>query len=422
MREEVNIESKVLKIAKKAKQATKTLSKLSSDEKEKLLMEFSEALMKEKESVVKANKKDLKLASETGLSNAMIDRLRLDESRIENMAQCLKEIASLPDPAGEVIKMWRRPNGLRIGKLCVPIGVIGIIYESRPNVTSDCIGLCLKSGNSVILRGGKEAINSNLEIFEILHKKAVSLGLPEGCFNIIDITDRKAVEILLKASDYVDLIIPRGGGNLIRTVTQKSQIPVIKHYKGVCHIYVDEGADLKMSEEICLNAKVQKPCVCNAMETLLIHKNIAGVFLPKISKRLENSGVELRGCKLSRKLVKSVKKATEEDWYEEYLDLILSIKVVDNFQQAIDHINTYGSSHSDAIITKDYKRALRFLHEVDSACVYVNASTRFTDGNQFGLGAEMGISTDKIHARGPMGVKELTTYKYIILGDGQIRR
>jgi len=418
----MNIEKKILDIAKKAKKATRVLSKLNPDVKEKLLIKMSEALIDKSDIIIKANKKDVKSALASGLSSAMVDRLRLNKKRIKEMADCLRDISQLPDPVGKVIKVWERPNGLRIGKLCVPIGVIGIIYESRPNVTSDCMGLCLKSGNSVILRGGKESINSNIAIFKTLHKKALSIGLPEGCFNMIDFTDKQAVDIMLSANDYIDLIIPRGGENLIRAVVEKSKIPVIKHYKGVCHVYVDKDADQEMARDICCNAKVQKPGVCNAMETMLVHKDIANTFLPGVVKKLKQAGVEIRGCTRVKKIVKNIKKAQKEDWYEEYLDLILSVKIVDSLNQAINHILKYGSRHSDAIITKDYDKALRFLNEVDSACVYVNASTRFTDGNQFGLGAEIGVSTDKIHARGPMGISELTTYKYIILGSGQVRK
>lgn len=418
----MDIENKVEEITTRARKSVSVLCRLSSDKKEEVLKKMADELVNNAGFVIQENEKDLNTASEINLSGAMIDRLKLDNSKIKSMAGSLKEIASLSDPVGEVKKMWRRPNGLKVGRLTVPIGVIGIIYESRPNVTSDCIGLCLKSGNSVVLRGGKEAINSNKAIFRILHDKAIESELPEGCFNFIDFTDREAVEVLLKDTKNVDLIIPRGGEGLIKVVTQKSQVPVIKHYKGVCHTYVDKYADLEMARKVCYNAKVQKPGVCNAMETMLVHKDIAEEFLPTMIEKFNIDKVELRGCSKSQQIDKRIKKASYEDWDKEYLRLILAVKVVENFQQAVDHITKYGSNHSDAIITENYSLALKFLQQIDSACVFVNASTRFTDGNQFGLGAEMGVSTEKIHARGPMGVNELTTYKYIVLGNGQIRK
>jgi len=339
------------------------------------------------------------------------------------MAGSIEIIAGLEDPVGSMERLTKRPNGLLIGKMRVPIGVIGIIYESRPNVTTDCVALCLKSGNCIILRGGTEAINSNIAIFDILNRVSLSNGVPQGTLNYIRNTDRKAVDILLGLQGLVDLIIPRGGESLIKEVTKKSKIAVIKHYKGVCHTYIDEESNLNMAESIAYNAKVQRPGVCNAMETLLVHRDIAMRFLPPLAKRLTEAGVELRGCPLTRKILvrRNVKKALESDWRAEYLDLILSIKVVGGLSEAIQHINKYGTSHSDAIVTENYVNAMKFLQEVDSSSVYVNASTRFTDGYEFGKGAEMGISTDKLHARGPMGLEELTTYKYVIFGDGQIR-
>jgi glutamate-5-semialdehyde dehydrogenase len=318
--------------------------------------------------------------------------------------------------------MWKRPNGLIIGKMRVPIGVIGIIYESRPNVTADCASLCLKSSNAVILKGGKESINSNLAIYSILRDVLKKSGLPQECIGMVSSTERKAVEYLLKMDSYVDLIIPRGGEGLIRMVAQNSRIPVIKHYKGVCHVYVDKAADFKKAIDICVNAKVQRPGVCNAMETLLVDKKIANEFLPLIIREMMSYGVEIRGCKTTKAIIPDIRLAKESDWYEEYLDLILSVRVVKGVDGAIEHITKYGSSHSDAIVTEDYRTALKFLKEVDSACVYSNASTRFTDGYQFGFGAEIGISTDKIHARGPMALEELTSYKYIIFGSGQTRK
>jgi glutamate-5-semialdehyde dehydrogenase len=318
--------------------------------------------------------------------------------------------------------MRQRPSGLKVGKLRVPLGVIGIIYESRPNVTADAVGLCIKSGNSIILRGGSEAINSNIAISNILMKSAIDAGLPEGCIQLVEITDRQAIMDLIKLDQYIDLLVARGGFELIKVITENATIPVAKHSAGVCHTYVDTGADLKMAEDISFNAKVHRPGVCNAMETLLVHKAVAEKFLPPMIKRYKDAGVEIRGCAETKKIVPDVLDATEEDWYTEYLDLILSIKIVKDIDEAIDHIMTYGSHHSDAIVTEDYSRSMRFLNEVDSAAVYVNASTRFTDGNEFGLGAELGISTQKLHSRGPMGLEDLTSQKYIIFGNGQVRQ
>jgi glutamate-5-semialdehyde dehydrogenase len=337
------------------------------------------------------------------------------------MADSLVELAKLHDPVGEVIKAWRRPNGLWIHKVRAPIGVVAIIYESRPNVTADCIGLCFKSGNSVILRGGSESLRSNLAIFNVLNDVVMKQGIKAGVINLIATADRKAIDELLKQDAYIDLVIPRGGEGLIRHVAQISRIPVIKHYKGICHVYVDDWADLNMALAICFNAKVQRPGVCNAMESMLVHKDVAVRFLPGMIRKFRAAQVEIRGCALTRKIVKDVKLAREKDYATEYLDLILSVKVVSDLAEAIGHINQYGSRHSDSIVTENYDNALAFLRGVDSACVYVNASTRFTDGNQFGLGAEIGISTDKLHARGPMALEELTTYKYMIFGNGQIR-
>ena len=351
----------------------------------------------------------------------MIDRLALNEKRINEMSQGLIEVAALPDPVGEVIKMWQRPNGMVVGKMRVPIGVIGIIYESRPNVTADATSLCLKAGNAVILRGGSEAINSNKAIVKILRDAAKTAGLDENAITFIDIPEREAVMEMLKLEGIIDLIIPRGGEGLIRTVTANSRIPVLKHYKGVCHVFVDRNADLKMAEDICFNAKVQRPGTCNAMETMLVDKKIAKAFLPSIIKRFKDAKVTLKGCPETRKIDRSIAAVKEEDFYMEYLDLILNVKVVRDMDEAIEHIAKYGSAHSDAIVTENYEKAMRFLREVDSSAVFVNASTRLNDGYQFGLGAEIGISTDKIHARGPMGLEELTCTKFIVLGDGQIR-
>ena len=406
-----------------AQQASRFMHGLSSETKNRVLTAMAENLISGKSAILKANRKDVLKAKAGRQTKAFIDRLQLDDKRIAGMSDSLIEISKLTDPVGEVIKAWRVPNGLWIHKVRVPIGVIAIIYESRPNVTSDCIGLCFKSGNSVILRGGSEALNSNLAIYAALKKAADCFDIPQGAMNVVDTADRRAVDILLKLDNYIDLVIPRGGESLIRRVVVSSRIPVIKHYKGICHVYVDECADLNKAENICFNAKVQRPGVCNAMETMLVHQDIAARFLPGMIKKFRDAGVKIRGCALTAKIAKiGVKLATDKDFHTEYLDLILSVKVVQSLDQAITHINHYGTRHSDSIVTEDYNNALKFLRGVDSACVYANASTRFTDGNQFGMGAEIGISTDKLHARGPMALEELTTYKYMIFGDGQIRK
>ncbi|MDD5072750.1 MAG: glutamate-5-semialdehyde dehydrogenase [Candidatus Omnitrophica bacterium] len=415
------LKNDMIAIARDAKKASLLMGHISSAVKEKALLAMADGLEENKSAVFAANKKDVKAAAAKKLSPAFIDRLTLNEKRIKSMAASLRQVASQHDPIGEVIKMWTRPNGLWIGKLRVPLGVIGVIYESRPNVTADCIGLCLKAGNCAILRGGSEAINSNIAIFDILNGAAKENGIPDGAISLVKTTDRKAVHILLTLSDYVDLIIPRGGESLIKEVAQRSKIPVLKHYKGICHVYVDEDADLNMAEKICFNAKVQRPSVCNAMETLLVNEDVAARFLPSMAKKYKEAGVEIRGCPMTRRIVKGIKAATEKDWSTEYLGLIISIKVVKGPHEAIEHINKYGTKLSDAIVTENYHNAVEFLRKVDSAAVYVNASTRFTDGGEFGFGAEIGISTDKFHARGPVGVEELTSYKYIIYGDGQVR-
>ena len=409
----------IFNLAKKAKNASYELAVLSGAIKNRALIRMAGSLKAKSKEILLANKKDL--AKARGLSKAMRDRLSLNEARIRLMADSLREVAGLKDPVGEVIEGGLRPNGLWIQKVRVPIGVVAIIYESRPNVTSDCIGLCLKSGNVCILKGGSEAINTNRVIYQILKNAAVESGIPDEAINFVDTTEREALTELLGLSDSIDLVIPRGGEGLIRFVQDYSKIPVIKHYKGVCHTYVDRCADLKMAEEICFNAKTQRPGVCNAMETLLVHNEASCDFLPGMIKRYTQAVVEIRGCAKTIKLVRGIKKAKELDWSVEYLDLILSVKVVDSLDQAIKHINHYGSHHSDSIITEKYDNAREFLNKVDSACVYVNASTRFTDGYEFGMGAEIGISTDKLHARGPMALQELTSYKYMVFGNGQIR-
>ncbi|RJP59592.1 MAG: glutamate-5-semialdehyde dehydrogenase [Deltaproteobacteria bacterium] len=417
----MSIESQVLNIAKDSKAASKELSNLSSKKKKDVLIKMSTELLNYAQLLKQENENDLENAKEKGLSDAFIDRLTLSDSTIQSMAEGLRDVAALPDPVGEVTRMWRRPNNLLVGKVRIPLGVIGIIYESRPNVTADAAGLCLKSGNAVILRGGSEAINSNLAIARILQDVIQKEGIPKEAIQVIPITDRAAVNEMLKLEDYIDVIIPRGGEELIRFVVQNSRIPVIKHYKGVCHIFVDESADFSMAEDIVINAKVQRPGVCNALETLLVHKDIASDFLPSMIQKLQDRGVEIRGCPRALQTVPSVKQANEEDWYEEYLDLILSVKVVDGLDEAISHITRYGSLHTEAIVTSNYENSQRFLKEVNSSVVLVNASTRFNDGNQLGLGAEIGISTTKLHAFGPMGLEELTTCKFIVYGNGQIR-
>jgi glutamate-5-semialdehyde dehydrogenase len=418
------LKKEITNMAKNAALAARQAQAISSDTKDQILREMADALTAKTKELIKANKVDLKAAQNASLSRPMVERLTLDEKIIQEMANSLIEIASLPDPVGEVIKAWRRPNGLWIHKVRVPIGVIAIIYESRPNVTSDCVGLCFKSGNSVILRGGSEALNSNLAIYKVLKTVLKNNRVPEDLVSMIETPDRKAVDELLKLNQYIDLVMPRGGEELIKKVVKASRIPVIKHYKGVCHVYVDDWAELNMATEICLNAKLQRPGVCNAMESLLVHKDSAIRFLPGMLRKFDGAQVEIRGCQLTQKICKNldIKRATEKDYATEYLGRIVSVKVVDSLEDAIEHINTYGSRHSDTIVTDNYDNALKFLRFVDSACVYVNASTRFTDGNQFGLGAEIGISTDKLHARGPMGLEELCSYKYMVFGNGQVRQ
>ncbi len=408
-------------IASSAKKASFSMARLSTEQKNAALYKMADALMSNVNFIISENKKDMVAADENGLSKAMKDRLLLDEKRVSAMADSVKQIAAFKDPVGEVIGGWRNKDDLWIQKVRVPIGVIGIIYESRPNVTCDCIALTLKSSNCVILKGGKEAINSNRAIYRVLTDAVKDMDIPDGAINFIDTTDRNAVKELLKQRDFVDLIIPRGGEGLIRFVSENSLVPVIKHYKGVCHEYVDVSADVDMAVEICFNAKVQRPGVCNAIEKIVVHKDIAEKFLPKMAERFKEASVEIRGDDVVCSILPQCKKAEESDWFEEYLDLIIAIKTVDSLEDAIDWINTHGSHHSDGIISSDYESAQMFMRAVDSSSVYVNASTRFTDGGVFGLGAEIGISTDKLHARGPMGVEELTTYKYMVFGNGQVR-
>ncbi len=371
--------------------------------------------------IQEANRKDLDAARAAGLSAAMIDRLTIKDATLAAMAQGLREVAQLPDPVGSLGPAWVRPNGLQVARMRIPLGVIGIIYESRPNVTVDAAGLCLKAGNAAILRGGSEAFHSNCALAAVIARSLADSGLPEAAVQVIPVTERLAVNALLQQEEFIDLIIPRGGEELIRFVVAHSRIPVLKHYKGVCHVYVDEGADLSMAEEVCFNAKVQRPGVCNAMETLLVHRSAAERFLPAMARRFRAAGVQLRGCEQTRRLVPEAVPASEADWPAEYLDLILAVRVVAGLDEGIAHIGAYGSNHTEAIVTRDYERARRFVREVDASVVLVNASTRFNDGGQLGLGAEIGISTSKLHAFGPMGLEELTTNKFVVYGSGQVR-
>jgi len=418
----MSIHDEMLLLARQTKEAGRVIANLSTAVKDELLKNMAAALEGNADRIISENEKDLSAARDKGLAPAMIDRLVLDEKRIGGMADGLREVAALPDPVGEVTGMWRRPNGIQVGRMRIPLGVIGIIYESRPNVTADAAGLCLKSGNAVVLRGGSEAIFSNSAIGDILQGELERMGLPKAAVQVVRTTDRKAVLELLKLEEEIDLIIPRGGEGLIRFVSENSRIPVIKHYKGVCHTFVDASAEFAMAERICINAKAQLPGVCNSMETLLVHKDIAETFVPQIVDAMRDEGVEIRGCSITREFAPQVKKATEEDWHAEYLELILAVRVVDGLEEAIDHIQRYGSLHTEVIVTRDYGNAQRFLREVNSSVVMVNASSRFSDGNQFGLGAEIGISTTKLHSFGPMGLEDLTTRKFVVLGEGQIRQ
>ncbi len=417
----MTIETTVVNMAKAARAAAAKMAGCGSSRKNSALIAMAKKIENEASTIKEANQMDLDRAKEMGLSPAMIDRLAVSDATIQSMAKGLREVAGLDDPVGALGKTWLRPNGLEVAKMRIPIGVIGIIYESRPNVTIDAAGLCLKAGNAVILRGGSEALHSNQTLARIIGQVLGESGLPETAVQIVPVRDREAVNILLNQEEFIDLIIPRGGEGLIRFVVAHSTIPVLKHYKGVCHVYVDEDADPDMAEAICFNAKVQRPGVCNAMETLLVHRSIAQAFLPKMAERLVRSGVEIRGCPETCKILPDAKPAEEADWPEEYLDLVLAVRVVSDMDQAVSHISTYGSKHTEAIVTRDYKQAKRFVREVDSSVVLVNASTRFNDGGELGLGAEIGISTSKLHAFGPMGVEELTTTKFVVFGDGQIR-
>lgn len=417
----MSITEKIKKIAQDAREASLVMASLSTAAKNDMLLKMATALENAAPDLIAENSKDLEAGQQKGLSAALLDRLMLDRGRINGIADALREIAALPDPVGEVTRMRKRPNEMMVGKMRIPLGTIGIIYESRPNVTADAAALCLKAGNAVILRGGTEAINSNLAIAAVLQGVMKEMRIPEAALSLIPFTEREAVLEMLKQEEFIDLIIPRGGESLIRFVVKNSRIPVIKHYKGVCHIFVDQSADFNKAEQIIVNSKTQRPGVCNSLETLLIHRDVATEFIPKIAATLTALGVELRGDDAFCRLAPGAKPATEEDWHAEYLDLILACRVVDDLDAAIAHINRYCSLHTESIITSDYSRAQRFIREVNSSCVMVNASTRFADGGQLGLGAEIGISTTKLHSFGPMGLEDLTTTKFIIYGDGQIR-
>ena len=408
-------------MAVEARGAARDLRRIGRVQKDAALELVARKLLEKKEKILEANEKDLSTARDSALSTAMIDRLALDTTAIQEMANSLREVAALPDPVGQITGMWQRPNGLLVGRVRIPLGVIGFIYESRPNVTVDAASLCVKSGNAVLLKGGSEAIHSNLFLAGLITEALHESGLPPKAVQVIPTTDREAVRVLIGMEDHVDVIIPRGGEGLIRFVSSHSRVPVLKHYKGVCHVYVDESADLETAWSVCFNAKVQRPGVCNAMETLLVHQGIVHDFLPTMAKRFQDAGVEIRGCPRTLEMIPSARPAQASDWPAEFLELILAVKVVSSMDEAMDHIERYGSRHTEAILTTSYDRAHRFLSEVDSSVVLVNASTRFNDGNQLGLGAEIGINTSKLHAFGPMGLEELTTTKFIVHGQGQLR-
>ena len=411
----------ILEICQKARAASIQMARLTAEQKNAAIYKMADALEANASQILLANDKDAESAKAKGLKVALLDRLALDNRKIANMAFCLREVAEIDDPVGEIVKTWIRPNGLVIGQMRVPLGVIGIIYESRPDVTSDASGICLKSGNAVILRGGSDAINSNIAIGNVLRDALVDTSVPVDAIQIVQSTERRVAEEFMRMHNYVDVLIPRGGADLIRTVVEKASIPTIETGTGNCHIYVDEDANLDRAVPIILNAKCQRPGTCNAAEKLLVHMSIAKEFLPVVIAALRREGVEVRGCRKTAAIVSDVNLATEEDWYKEYLDYIIGVKVVKDLEEAIEHINQYSTKHSESILTSNFNKAMRFIREIDSAAVYWNASTRFTDGNQFGLGAEIGISTQKLHARGPMSVQHLTTTKYFVLGSGQIR-
>ena len=417
-----NYEQRILEVGAQARNAARQLARATTAKKNAALLAAADQIERSSERILAANEADMKSATASGLSSAMLDRLRLDSARISAIAKSIRQVAALPDPVGSVIREWDRGDGLEFAKVRVPIGVIGIIYESRPNVTSDAASLCLKTGNAVVLRGGSESLGSNLAIAEALREGCTETGITPNAIQIIDLTDRGAVRAMAEMDQHIDLIIPRGGKELIETVAKLARMPVIKHYDGICHIYVDRAADLSMAQSIVINAKCQRPSVCNAVETLLVHRDVANAFLLNCGRALQERRVELRGDEKTRAILgPQVALATEEDWRTEYLDLILSIRIVDSLEEAVEHIETYGSHHSDAVVTEDEAIAQAFLRDVDSSAVFWNASTRFNDGGEFGFGAEIGISTNRLHARGPMALEELTTYKYVVRGKGHIR-
>lgn len=417
----MTLAKKIQRMAERAREAAREVAIMPTEAKNHLLLQMADALLARKETIHKQNQKDLKEASRKKLSPALTDRLTLTDKRIEEMAHGLQEVSGLPDPVGQIVKSWVRPNRLEVSRIRIPLGVIGMIYESRPNVTVDAAGLCLKSGNAILLRGGSEAFFSNRILGRILQGVLKKDNKNPDMIQVVETTARQGMESLVRQSGTIDLIIPRGGEGLMRWIERHSKIPVLKHDKGVCHIFVDEEANLEMAEKIAFNAKVQRPGVCNAMETLLVHEKIAPHFLPRIVKKMEEAGVEIRGDAGVRKIVPHVNKATEKDWSAEYLDLILAVRIVPSLEEAIRHIQKYGSSHTESIVTENRKTAAEFLRRLDSSVVLWNASTRFNDGGQLGLGAEMGISTTKLHAFGPMGLEELTTTKFVVKGNGQIR-
>jgi glutamate-5-semialdehyde dehydrogenase len=407
--------------ARAAREAARTLALANARVKSEALLQMARGVDEKTAAILEANRADLERARGQGHPRAFLDRLTLTDARVEAMAAGIRQVAALPDPVGETVRGWRRPNGIEIARVRVPLGVVGFIYESRPNVTADAAALCVKSGNACVLRGGKEALESNAVIAAILAKGLEKAGLPPEAIGFVDVPDREAVEVLITLDRYVDLVVPRGGEAFVRLVAERATIPVLKHDKGLCHVYVDAGADLQMAADIALNAKAQRPGVCNAMETLLVHADAAPAFLPAVAARFREAGVELRGCPRTVELVPGARPATDEDWDTEYLDLVLSVRVVPDFAEAVRHVRRHGSGLAEAIVTRDYQRARRFVAEVDAACVLVNASTRLVDGQQFGMGAELGISTSKLHARGPVGLEELTTTKFVVTGSGQIR-
>jgi glutamate-5-semialdehyde dehydrogenase len=417
----MSVQSTVESLAAASKKAARDVALLSTTSKNNVLLRMGETLVEKKEYIQAENEKDLAAGREKGLSAAMLDRLALTDKVIDSMVVGLREVAALPDPVGEIDEMVKRPSGIMVGRMRIPLGVIGMIYESRPNVTVDAAALCLKAGNAILLRGGSEAIHSNLALAKVLQDALASEKINPAAIQVMPTTDREAVNVMLSLEEYIDLIIPRGGEGLIRFVAENSRIPVLKHYKGVCHVFVDADADPEMAVNIVVNGKCQRPGVCNAVETLLVHKDIAATFLPQAAAELTAAGVELRGCHRTKAILPDIKDAVEDDWPAEFLDLILAVKVVDDLDEALDHIDQYGSQHTETIVTNNYANGQRFIREVDASAVMINASTRFSDGGQFGLGAEIGISTTKLHAYGPMGLKELTTRKFIVYGDGQIR-